>query len=132
MKTLLFVVTICFVALLNTSVAMASPPSPDSDSSCGGNCQAVCINGCDSNAAYTWQQARCVVGSTQTVITPNGTIAGLFATDAKGQYCVDGYNCDFGPCGRPGERFCNTVGTGCNACQTGLATGGKGTCQPVN
>ena len=146
MKTLLFTATICFAALLSTSAALASPPSPDSDPNCGGNCQAICINGCDVNAvtargwygwagggvypSYSWQQARCVwthqIGNSQV-----GSSYVTFDSKSGTWYCMDGYNCDSGPCGRDGERICNTHGTGCGWCESGFYNGVDDICHKL-
>ena len=64
---------------LPTSTAMASPPSPDSDTSCGGQCQVICVNGCDTGLSYSWQQAPARTFRPRTlsaVIVRTATIAG--------------------------------------------------------
>lgn len=90
---------LCLPILLASMSAVADPP-PDS---CGGHCQAICINGCDANHEYSALQARCVGPLLE------GLYPTMYLSDAKGRYCNDGYTCDFGPCGRPGERACNTA-----------------------
>jgi len=90
--------------LLAASMLRADVPSPNQQSYCGGNCQAVCINGCDTGKHYEWREARCHNNS---------------YSDSLGSYCDDGYVCGTGPCGRRGERACNTAGTGCSSCRSG-------------
>lgn len=116
-------------ALLMTATMWADPPPPNQQSTCGGHCQAVCINGCDGrvqyldgynwSSIYSWLQARCVVVKEDS----SGGYTNV-ARDSKGPYCMDGFNCDYGPCGREGERGCDFLGGGCTACQTGLRLSG--------
>ena len=125
-KKLLQFAAVVLAVGLSTFSAMASPPSPDADPSCGGDCQAICINGCDTkqltfadspNATFTyafsWTQARCIL----TTVGPNGNlwwrdlaaathIQGTLKSNMGGS-CMDGYNCDFGPCGEDGQRACS-------------------------
>ena len=133
-RSLLTLAAMCFAALLSTSTALASPPSPDADPNCGGNCQAICINGCDTNSSYMWQEARCA-GPHPTGYADKAYAASLI-TDSNGNlFCSDGYNCDYGPCGRAGERTCNT-GL-CDECYwngmpgTELVAGGDGKCHKL-
>jgi hypothetical protein len=132
LKTILTTAAICMAVFVSTSTAQASVPSPDQDPGCGGQCQVICINGCDSNAHYSGLQARCTVGSTKTYVMGGYFLAAFFETDSKGDFCDDGYTCDFGPCGRAGERPCqdflsNANQNNCQAC-TGnnvIVTNGK-------
>lgn len=115
----------------------ADPPPPNQQSSCGGNCQAICINGCDGyvqtyngesfSSKYDWAQARCVTSlDPRTGSLYSGWYTpGHVGVDAKGTYCLDNYNCDFGPCGREGERPCNTNASLCTEqCRPGLKASG--------
>ena len=147
-KTSLLAAAIYFAALISASTALASPPSPDSDPNCGGNCQVICINGCDQNpvtdpawnkpvqpnstySVYSYQQARCVWarnGWDKNL----GALAEQFTLDTKTNTwsCMDGYNCDFGPCGLNGTRPCNTaIDTFCVPCAVpGQSLGSDGKC----
>jgi hypothetical protein len=133
-RLLLFSAPLFLMGLLSTSAALASPPSPDADPSCGGNCQTICINGCDTNYSYVWQEARC--GGPHPTWADASLAAATFL-DTKGQpYCSDGYNCDYGPCGRVGERACNTFQ--CASCFNygnigdEMVVGGDGRCHKLN
>jgi hypothetical protein len=100
------------IAALSLVLTASASPPPDADSSCGGPCQRLCINGCDSNYNFSWRQGRC--------IGPHpwswGDQAPSVLSDSKGVYCSDDLTCDYGPCGRDGERPCNTELTVCLAC----------------